>query len=575
MEAVTTTPAGQDRPWLNEYGAGVPRELEQLPYANLAQLVSASAAKYATKPAFTICLDNGLNATLTYQEMDQASDAFAAYLEHELGLKKGDRVAVQAPNCLAYPICAFGIFKAGCVLVNVNPLYTAPEMNHQLKDSGAKVLVIIDMFADKLTAALNGTQVNTVVLASVVDFFPQPKQSLLKFVLKRVKKAVPACPMPAVPLPRALKLGKGHLGRGLKRGEGLTRDDTSVLQYTGGTTGVAKGAELTHGNLLSNLAQVLAISKPSIQEGKDVVITALPLYHIFAFTANMLTFLSVGGHNVLCPSPRPPSNLRKAFELFPPTKFAGVNVLFQGLLREQWFRDNPPRTLSLTFAGGTALHPHVAEEWKKLVGSGICEGYGLSETAPVVTTNPVGGEIRLGTIGIPVQGTEIRILGDDGQPLGYNQPGELAVKGPQVMRGYWGRPEATAEVLQDGWFRTGDIAEMDERGYLKIVDRKKDMIDVNGFNVYPNEVEACLNAHPDVLECAVVGVKSPTGGETVRAYVAPANDKLTAAELEKWCRSQLTAYKVPKEFVFKKELPKSPVGKILRKDLRQEANQGR
>jgi Acyl-CoA synthetases (AMP-forming)/AMP-acid ligases II len=575
MEAVTTKIAGQDMPWLKEYGPGISRELKQLPQANLAQLVRDSAATYADKPAFTICLDNGLNATLTYREVDQLSDAFAAYLEHELGLQKGDRIAVQAPNCLAYPICSFGIFKAGGILVNVNPLYTAPEMNHQLKDSGAKVLVIIDMFADKLSAALQGTQVQHVVLASVVDFFPQPKQALLKTVLKYVKKAVPKCPMAAVTLPRALKLGRAHLGKGLNRINSLTREDTAVLQYTGGTTGVAKGAELTHGNLLTNLAQVQTLTANVTQEGKEVVLTALPLYHIFAFTANMLTFLATGGHNILCPSPRPVSNLRKAFELFPPTKFAGVNVLFQGLLREPWFRENPPRSLSLTFAGGTALHPHVAEEWKKLVGSPIAEGYGLSETSPVVTTNPVSGEVRVGTIGVPMPGTEIRILDDNGQPLGYNEPGELAVKGPQVMKGYWNRPEATAEVMKDGWFRTGDIAVMDERGYIRIVDRKKDMIDVNGFNVYPNEVEAVINAHPDVLECAVIGVKAPTGSETVRAYVAPANDKLTAEELDKWCRERLTPYKVPKEFVFRKELPKSPVGKILRKDLRAEANAGK
>ncbi|WP_435104504.1 AMP-binding protein [Arhodomonas sp. AD133] len=560
------------QPWRNEYGEGVPTTFQPLPDANLAGLVRRSAREHGNATAFTVCLDNGMSADLSYDEVDQASDAFAAWLRDEAGIRDGDRVALQTPNCLAFPVCAFGIFKAAAVLVNVNPLYTAHEMNHQLRDSGARVLVIIDMFADKLTEALTQTGVERVVTLSVADFFPWVKGTLVRTVLKHLRREIPTPPMTVTPLAEAVARGR-RSGRALRLAGDPARssDDTAVLQYTGGTTGVAKGAELTHGNLMANVSQILALAGPVLNPGRDVVLTALPLYHIFAFTFNMMAFYATGCRNILCPSPRPPSNLRKAFERFEVTKFSAVNALFQGLLREEWFRARPPRSIDMSISGGTALHRSVAEEWRQVVGSPICEGYGLSETSPVVSVNPPAGEVRLGTIGIPVPGTEIRLVDEEDNDVAPGEAGELAVRGPQVMRGYWNRPEETAEAMRGGWFHTGDVARMDERGYLAIVDRKKDMIDVSGFNVYPNEVEDVLNTHPDVNEVAVVGIADAEGNERVRAYVVSRDPALTEEAVIEWARRELTGYKVPKEVIFREELPKSPVGKILRKDLRREA----
>ncbi len=564
------------QPWRQEYGRGVSATFQPLPDANLAALVRRSAREHGKATAFTVCLENGMSADLTYDEVDQASDAFAAWLRDEAGIRDGDRIALQTPNCLGFPVCAFGAFKAGAVLVNVNPLYTAHEMNHQLRDSGARVLVIIDMFADKLTEALAQTDVERVVTLSVADFFPPLRRALVQGVLKYVRRDIPGPPTAVTPLPAALARGRNG-GRALRLAGDPARsaDDTAVLQYTGGTTGVAKGAELTHGNLMANVAQILALAGPVLRPGRDVVLTALPLYHIFAFTFNMMAFYATGCRNILCPSPRPPSNLRKAFERFEVTKFSAVNALFQGLLREPWFRAKPPRSIDLSISGGTALHRNVAEEWQQVVGSPICEGYGLSETSPVVSVNPPAGEVRLGTIGIPVPGTEIRLVDEEDNDVPPGEAGELAVRGPQVMRGYWNRPEESAEAMRGGWFHTGDVACMDDRGYLSIVDRKKDMIDVSGFNVYPNEVEDVLNAHPDVNEVAVVGIADAEGNERVRAYVVSRDPALTQETIIEWARRELTAYKVPKEVIFREELPKSPVGKILRKDLRREAEGGR
>ncbi|HEX5514977.1 MAG TPA: AMP-binding protein, partial [Gammaproteobacteria bacterium] len=476
------------RPWKKEYGPGVSPELTPLPYRNLGEMVRHACVEYAARSAFTICLDNGMSASLKYHEIDILSDQFAAYLRHELKLQPDDRVAIQLPNCLSYPVAAFGILKAGCVLVNVNPLYTADEMNHQLKDSGAKVLVIIDMFANKLATALQDSSVEKVLLVSVAEFFPTLRGGLIKTVLK-LKKQIPAPTAPADTFAGALAAGKRQLQAAGPVAAARGSDDLAVLQYTGGTTGVAKGAMLTHGNILSNLAQIIAITGHIIRPGQETVMTALPLYHIFAFTFNLLTFFHMGGHNVLIPSPRPVSNLRKAFEKFDITRASGVNVLFAGLLKEEWFRQNPPRHLDLAISGGTALHAAVAEEWQKVVGGKVLEGYGLSETSPVLSVNPALGENRVGTIGIPMPGTDIRIVDEHDNPVPMGEAGELVARGPQVFKGYWNRPEETANTMRDGWFHTGDIAVMDERGYIRIVDRKKDMIDVSGFNVYPNEVE--------------------------------------------------------------------------------------
>lgn len=558
-------------PWSNGWGPGVARQFSPLPYRNLGELVRRASVDYAGKTAFTICLDNGLNASLKYHQVDVLSDRFMAYLRHEIGLQPGERVALQMPNCLPYPIATFGIFKAGCVLVNVNPLYTATEMNHQLKDSGAKVLVIIDLFADKLPKALEGTAVEHVLLVSVADFFPWAKRTLIKTVL-RLKGQLPRVRVPTKRFTDALTRGARKLRHpAVNDMQDRGADDLAALQYTGGTTGVAKGAELTHANLLANIAQIQAVAGPLIRRGEDTVLTALPLYHIFAFTFNLMCFYMMGCRNLLCPSPRPVSNLRKAFETFRVNKFSGVNALFHALSHEEWFRNNPPRFLDLSVAGGTALHTSVGEEWRKLVGSPVVEGYGLTETSPVLAVNPPLGEIRPGTVGIPLPGAQVRIVDENDEPVPPGESGEVVGRGPQVFRGYWQRPEESAQALRGGWFHTGDIGIMDERGYVRIVDRKKDMIDVSGFNVFPNEVEDCIDGHPDILEVAVIGVPAATGGERVRAYVVSCNPKLTAEEVIAYCREHLTAYKVPKEVIFRQDLPKTPVGKILRKDLREEA----
>ncbi|MCC5856729.1 MAG: AMP-binding protein [Ectothiorhodospiraceae bacterium] len=562
-----------DRPWLSSYGEGVAAELETLPDRSINELLRRSAREYADKTAFTLCLDNGMHASLNYREVDQFSDRFASWLRDELGLQPGERVAVQMPNCLSYPVAAFGILKAGLVLVNMNPLYTAREMNQQLRDSGASVLVLIDMFADKLEPALKETQVKTVLLAGIAEFFPWFKKTLIRLVLK-LRRQLPSTSRPTVAFAEALDLGARRLDGKPFAEKALDTDTLALLQYTGGTTGVPKGAMLSHGNLLANLAQTRQVAGPTIRKGEDVILTALPLYHIFAFTFNLMTFYMEGCRNILCPNPRPPSNLRKAFEQFRVTKFSGVNVLFHALCHEDWFRKSVP-PIDMTISGGTALHASVAQEWKELVGSELCEGYGLTEASPVVAANQPTGEIILGSIGVPLPGTDIRIVDDDGNTVPPGEPGELAVRGPQVFLGYWNRPDETAKTMRDGWLLTGDVATMDERGYLRIVDRKKDMIDVSGFAVFPNEIEEVLESHPDIAEAGVIGVPRKEGmGEFVRAYVVSRNPKLTEKEVIAHAQEQLTKYKVPKEVVFRSELPKTPVGKILRKDLRERDNKG-
>jgi long-chain acyl-CoA synthetase len=558
------------RPWKKEYGPDISAELLPLPYKNLAEMVRQASVEYAAKTAFTICLDNGMTASLSYQQTDMLSDQFAAYLRHELKLQPGDRVAIQLPNCLSYPVAAFGIFKAGCVLVNVNPLYTASEMNHQLKDSGAKVLVIIDMFTDKLATALRGSDIEKVLSVSITEFFPTLQGILVRTVLK-LKKQIPAPSAPVDSFSGALAAGKRHVRSSGPVKVERNRDDLAVLQYTGGTTGVAKGAMLSNDNILSNLAQTITITGTANRPGEETVLTALPLYHIFAFTFNLLNFYYFGGHNILIPSPRPVSNLRKAFEKFDITKTSAVNILFAGLLKEDWFRQNPPRNLDLAVSGGTALHAAIAEEWQRVVGGKILEGYGLSETSPTLSVNPTMGENRIGTIGIPMPSTDVRIVDEHDNPVPAGESGELVARGPQVFKGYWNRPKDTEEAMRNGWFHTGDIAMIDERGYLRIVDRKKDMIDVSGFNVFPNEVEDCIARIPSITEVAVIGIPLPDGGERVRAYVVSTDPKLTPEDVIKHTRELLTPYKVPKEVIFREELPKTPVGKVLRKDLRAEA----
>ena len=557
------------RPWLKHYPEGRSPDLPPLEYDSFGDIVVKSSQQYATQPAFTTCLPTGTTGTLSFADVDRLSDAFAAYLLFELGLDKGERVAIQSPNCIAYPIFLFGAAKAGMVIVNINPLYTVPEIEHALTDSGAKVLVMIDMFADKLEQVVPGSSVQTVLLTSVADFFPTLRRFIVRTVQKR-KGMIPKCNVEAGQFMKAVKLGEKQLANGRSLDEiqvGL--DDILALQYTGGTTGPSKGAMLTHRNLVSNITQSRNNLEQSMPDER-VALTALPMYHIFAMGVGGI-FYSLGGHNVLIPSPRPPSNLKPAFEKFNITFFAGVNTLFNGLMNEAWFKENPPKNLEISIGGGTAIQDAVAERWEKMVGYPIYQAYGLTETSPGVTTNPLTGPVKLGSIGIPYAGTWVRLVDDDGNPVPQGEPGELIVKGPQVMKGYWQRPDATEESIKDGWFYTGDVAVMDEDGYFYIVDRKKDMVIVSGFNVYPNEVEGAIAKHPGVREVGVIGVPDDDTGEAVRAYVVKEDPDLSEEAVREHCKQYLTNYKVPKQVVFREEIPVSPVGKVLRKDLRAEA----
>jgi long-chain acyl-CoA synthetase len=516
-------------------------------------------------------MPNGMNGSLRFQEVDRMSDAFAVYLREVAGLDAGDRVAVQMPNCLSYPVVTFGVLKAGCVLVNTNPLYTASEMTHQFADSGARALVIIDMFADRLPALLPKTSIEKVITVRVGEFFPSLIAGVIRTVQKYWNRSIPPIEVEHTRLPDALDAGRARLEDGAALDAYLAdlgRESLAALQYTGGTTGVSKGAMLSHGNLLANMQQMLAVAGSHIRPGKETILTALPLYHIFAFTVNLLGFYEMGGRNILIPSPRPPSNLKRAFENYRITWLSGVNTLFNALLNERWFVEHPPRHLRASVAGGMALHGNVAARWLEVTGTPVVEGYGLTESAPVLTFNPLGGQAKDGSIGIPVPSTELRLVGDDGQPTAPGEPGEIVARGPQVMLGYWQRPEDTEKTLAGGWLHTGDIGTMDEEGYFRIVDRKKDMILVSGFNVYPNEVEEVIANHADVQEAAVIGVPDEKMGEAVRAFVVAQNPGLTEEEVIRHAREHLAAYKVPRSVEFRDDLPKSLIGKILRKDLR-------
>ena len=556
------------RPWLAHYPSDVEHELVPPPFDTLPGLVAASVADYADTVAFTQCMPNGMNGSLTYREVDELSDSFAAYLREEVGLRAGDRVAVQMPNCLSYPVVAFGVLKAGCVLVNTNPLYTASEMTHQFSDSGATVLVIIDMFADRLPEVLPATSIETVVTVRITEFFPPVVAGVIRMVQKIWNRSLPPVTVPHTTLQSALARGKQSLGKGAAYLEGVSADTLAALQYTGGTTGVAKGAMLTHGNLVSNTMQMMQMLGTHIRPGKEVVLTALPLYHIFAFTVNLVGFFQKGARNILVPSPRPPSNLKRAFENYRITWMTGVNTLFNALLNERWFVESPPKHLVASAAGGMSLHESVAQEWRRVTGTPIVEGYGLTETAPCLTFNPLGGAGKDGTIGIPVPSTIVRCVDESGVDVPHGEPGEIVARGPQITPGYWQRPDDTAASMIDGWFRTGDIAQMDADGYFTIVDRKKDMVIVSGFNVYPNEVEERIAAMPGVLEVGVIGLPDSKTGEAVRAYIVPTQNPPTEEQVIAHCRETLAAYKVPKSVRFVDELPKSPIGKILRRELR-------
>ena len=560
------------RPWTAFYGPNVRKDIETASYRTLADLIRSVSNTYGDAPAFTTCLPNGMNGTLSFQQVDEMSDDFAVYLREVAGLAQGDRVALQMPNCLSFPVAAFGILKAGCILVNVNPLYTADEMGKQFADARPHALVIVDMFADKIPAATQGHPIPNIIVTRVAEFLPSLPRGIVGLVQKHWDKSVKRIEVAHIRLPDALASGRDHMSRQRIEADVYTQsvdaNDVACLQYTGGTTGVAKGAMLTHANLILNMEQTMEMLE-GVEKGKEIALTALPLYHIFAFTVNMLAFYWLGARNILIPNPRPLSNLKRAFENYKITWMSGVNTLFNGLTNEVWFTDSPPKYLKFSSAGGMALQAAVAQKWQGVTGKPVLQGYGLTETSPVLTFNPLG-KMRDGSIGIPVPGTDIACFDEAGNPVAQGETGEIAAKGPQIMAGYWNKAEESAHALRDGWFLTGDIGVMDPDGYFRIVDRKKDMVVVSGFNVYPNEVEDCLALHSGILESAVIGVPDDSTGEAVKAYVVRRDPGLSEADIRAHCKQHLTAYKVPRRVEFRDELPKSNVGKILRKDLRAE-----
>jgi len=549
-----------NKPWLDHYPAHVPPEIDMSEFSSVVDAIDKSCQEYADKVAFV-----NFGAGLTYRQIDDYSQAFGAYLQ-SLGLTKGDRVAIMMPNLLQYPIAVFGALRAGLVVVNTNPLYTARELKHQLKDSGAKAIVILENFASVLQAVIHETDIEHVITTSVGELVGFPKGMIMNFVLRHVKKAVPSYQLPqATSFLQCLVDGaKLDLTR-----HPLGHDDIAFLQYTGGTTGVSKGAMLTHGNMVANMQQSSSWLGARITLGEEVIITALPLYHIFALTANCLVFLKFGGRNVLITNPRDMPGFVKTLSKEKFTSITGVNTLFNGLLNTPGFSELDFSTLKLSLGGGMAVQRAVAERWKAVTGNTLVEAYGLTETSPAACMNPMDLAEYNGAIGLPISSTECRIVDEDGKPVGVDETGELCIRGPQVMKGYWQRPEETAKVLsEDGWLSTGDMAKMDERGYFFIVDRKKDMILVSGFNVYPNEIEDVLAAHPKVVEVGAIGVPDEKSGEVVKAVVVRNNDSLSVDELQEYCRQELTAYKVPRYIEFVDELPKTNVGKILRRELR-------
>ncbi|MEX1828823.1 AMP-binding protein [Luteibacter sp. CQ10] len=552
-----------ERPWLDHYPDGVPAEVDIDTFRSVAALCEDSFAKFADHPAF-----RNFGHTLTYRQIDELSKAFAGYLSGELGLKKGDRIAIMLPNLLQYPIALFGALRLGLTVVNTNPLYTPRELNHQLEDSGAKVLVVLDNFASTAQKALDGTKVQHIVTTAVGDLIGFPKGAIINFVVKSIRKEVPAYDLPkAVRFKDALARGRHHAMPKVD----VAPDDLAFLQYTGGTTGVAKGAMLTHRNMVANMLQTRPWVANHATPGEEVIITALPLYHIFSLTVNCLIFTSLGGLNVLITNPRDMPGFVKELKKTSFTAITGVSTLFNGLLNTPGFEQVDFSRLHLAMAGGMALQRAVAERWKKVTGRPIIEGYGLTETSPVAFANRVDITDYTGSIGYPIPNTDAQIRDDQGHPLPIGEEGELCIRGPQVMKGYWAQPEETAKVLSDdGWLRTGDIAKMDASGQAFIVDRKKDMILVSGFNVYPNEIEATVMHHPGVAEVAAVGVDDEHSGEVVKLFVVRKDPSLTEEALREYCRENLTGYKRPKHIEFRDALPKSNVGKILRRELRDE-----
>jgi len=549
--------------WLNRYPADVPAEINPDRYGSLIDLFEHAVLRYATQTAFI-----NMGKSLTFQQLDDRSRAFAAYLQQGLGLKKGDRIALMMPNLLQYPIALFGILRAGMIVVNVNPLYTPRELEHQLNDSGASAIVIVSNFAHTLEKVVAKTTVKHVILTRLGDQLSPAKGTLVNFVVKYIKKMVPKYYLPgAISFRQALQNG-AQMEYGKPT---IINDDLAFLQYTGGTTGVAKGAMLTHRNMQANLEQTKATYGSLLKAGEETVVTALPLYHIFALTVNCLLFIELGGANLLITNPRDIPGLVKELSKHPFTAITGVNTLFNALLNDDAFNKLDFSTLTLSAGGGMAVQKAVAERWEKLTGHYLLEGYGLTECSPLVSVNPYDIQCHNGSIGLPVPSTDIMLVDDNGNEVPEGEPGELCIKGPQVMLGYWQHPDATDEVLKNGWLRSGDIVTVDHEGFLRIIDRKKDMILVSGFNVYPNEIEDVLMLHPKVREAAAIGVPNDVAGETVKICIVKKDDSLTKEELITHCKRHLTGYKIPRIVEFRDELPKTNVGKILRRELREEA----
>jgi long-chain acyl-CoA synthetase len=548
-----------EKPWLSSYPPGVPAHIDLGAYHSIVDLMEESCSKYKDRMAY-----HNMGAELSYAELDYLTRNFAASLQ-DMGLQPGDRIALMMPNLLQYPVALFGALRAGLTVVNTNPMYTARELRHQLVDSGAKAIVVVEMFASVLEKVRDDVPLEHIITTSVGGLLDFPKSMLVNFVLRYVKKKVPAWSLPG-----SVRF-QDVLDRGVKlplRPVNIGFEDVAFLQYTGGTTGIAKGAMLTHRNIVANLLQARAWLA-NLDASHEVIITALPLYHIFALTANCLTFLYLGASNILITDPRDMPGFVKEMGRHPFTAITGVNTLFNGLLHTEGFAELDFSTLKMSLAGGMAAQKAVAEQWKLVTGNTLLEAYGLTETSPAACINPVTLEDYNGFIGLPISSTEGAIMGEDGQFLPVGETGELLIRGPQVMKGYWQRPDATEEVLSaDGWLHTGDVACMNEQGYFKIVDRKKDMILVSGFNVYPNEIEDVVALHPKVLEVAAIGVPDEKSGEVVSLFLVKKDPTLTKEEVIAHCKENLTGYKRPRYIEFREELPKSNVGKILRRELR-------
>ncbi len=547
--------------WLQSYEAGIEAEIDANRFQSIVDVFQQSVDKFGSKPAF-----QNMEATLSYAETGKLVTDFAAYLQNVLELPRGERVAIMMPNVLQYPIALFGALKAGLVVVNTNPLYTPRELEHQLNDSGATTIIVLENFANTLELVLPRTQIKNVIIASIGDMFGLLKGTLMNFVVRKVKKMVPPYRIDgAIAFRQALKAGAAETFKPVA----LSLNDTAFLQYTGGTTGVAKGAVLSHGNICANMQQAAEWIKNLLKPGEETVIAALPLYHIFALTVNLMIFTQAGSRILLITNPRDMNSFIGDLKKNRISVFIGVNTLFNGMVNQPAFAEVDFSQLKLTLGGGMATQRAVAEKWKEVTGTPIVEAYGLTEASPGVCCNPLNIPAYTGSIGLPVPSTEIELRDADGKEVAAGQPGEMWIRGPQVMQGYWQRDDETAKVLDErGFLATGDIAVMDEKGWFKLVDRKKDLIVVSGFNVYPNEIEDVVAAHPKVMETACIGVSSEKTGEALKLFVVAKDESLTVEELVDYCRSQLTGYKVPRDIEFRKELPKSNVGKILRRELR-------